>query len=296
MTEERDETMNRDRLAERFEEHRGRLRAIAYRMLGSPSDADDAVQEAWIRFSRSDTDAVDNLGAWLTTVVSRVCLNVLQARRSRPQPAADPDLPEPPADPVESDPEHEALLADSVGLAMLIVLDTLPPAERVAFVLHDVFAIPFDEIAPIVERSVPATRQLASRGRARVRRHETDAESDRRRQAAVVDAFLAAARGGDFDALLAILDPDVVLRADGPGAPRHLRGAPAVVSQARRYARLARFARPALVNGTAGVVVAPGGRPFAVIGITVAQGRIVEIDIFADPKRVRELDLTVLDG
>src|SRR5919108_5712453 len=184
-----------DWLAERFEQHRDRLRAIASRMLGSPADADDAVQEAWLRFSRTNTSDVDNLGGWLTTVVSRVCLNMLQARKSRPQPAADPDLPEPPADPVDSDPEYEALLADSVGLALLVVLDNLAPAERVAFVLHDVFAIPFDQIAPIVDRSTPATRQLASRARARVRHQEPGEQADRLRQARLVDAFLTAARG-----------------------------------------------------------------------------------------------------
>jgi RNA polymerase sigma-70 factor (ECF subfamily) len=287
---------NGDWQAERFEEHRGRLRAIAYRMLGSPSDADDAVQEAWIRFSRSDTGAVDNLGAWLTTVVSRVCLNMLQARRSRPQPPADPDLPEPPADSLESDPEHEALLADSVGLALLVVLDTLTPAERVAFVLHDVFGIPFDEIAPIVERSVPATRQLASRARARVRGRETTAEADRRRKTAVVDAFLAAARGGDFDALLAILDPDVVLRADDHavalGAASETRGAEPVAAWSRR----ARGARPALLAGAPAAAWLPGGSLRVVYDITTSGDRITAIDLIADPERLSELDLVVLEA
>ena len=287
---------NGDWLGERFEEHRGRLRAIAYRMLGSPSEADDAVQEAWLRFSRADTDGLDNLGAWLTTVVSRVCLNMLQARRSRPQPAFDPDLPEPAADPDESDPEREALLADSIGLAMLVVLDTLTPAERVAFVLHDVFAIPFDEIAPIVERSVPTTRQLASRARARVRGREADAESDRLRKAGLVDAFLAAAREGDFDALLAVLDPDVVLRADehavSLGAAAETRGAESVAAWSRR----ARGARPALLAGTPAAAWLPGGSLRVVYEFKTSGDRITAIDLIADPERLAELDLTVLEA
>ena len=287
-----------DMLADRFEANRSHLRAVAYRMLGSVSEADDAVQEAWLRLSRrSDPDELDNLRAWLTTVVSRVCLDMLRSRRSRREEPLETHMPEPIVSRADGmDPEQEALLADSVGLALLVVLESLTPAERLAFVLHDMFAVPFDEIATIVDRSPEAARQLASRARRRVRGTAPEPDVDLARQREVVDAFLTASRVGDFEALVALLDPDVVLRADGPGARRHLRGAPAVVSQARRYARLARFARPALVNGTAGVVVAPGGRPFAVMGITVAQGRIVEIDIFADPKRVRELDLTVLDG
>jgi RNA polymerase sigma factor (sigma-70 family) len=297
VSEKRDDTMNAaDWQAERFEEHRGRLRAIAYRMLGSPSDAGDAVQEAWLRFNRSDTSAVDNLGAWLTTVVSRVCLNMLEARRSRPQPAFDPDLPEPPAEPDESDPEHEALLADSVGLAMLVVLDTLAPAERVAFVLHDVFAIPFDEIAPIVERSVPATRQLASRARARVRRQERNGESDRIRQAELVDAFLGAARQGDFNALIAVLDPDVVLRADEHavelGAEAETRGAEPVAAWSRR----ARGARPALLAGAPAAAWLPDGSLRVVYEFTVRGGHIAAIELIADPERLAELDLTVLDA
>jgi RNA polymerase sigma factor (sigma-70 family) len=287
----------RDLLADRFEANRTHLRAVAYRMLGSVSEADDAVQEAWLRLSRqSDPDEVDNLRAWLTTVVARVCLDMLRSRRSRREESFDTHMPEPIISREDGmDPEHEALLADSVGLALLVVLETLTPAERLAFVLHDMFAVPFEEIATIVDRSPAAARQLASRARRRVRGTTPEPDVDLARQREVVDAFLAASREGDFEALVALLDPDVVLRADGPDAPRHLRGAPAVLGQARRYARLARFARPALVNGAAGVVVAPGGRPFAVMGITVAQGRIVEIDVFADPKRVRELDLTVLD-
>jgi RNA polymerase sigma factor (sigma-70 family) len=288
----------RDFLADRFEANRTHLRAVAYRMLGSVSEADDAVQEAWLRLSRrSDPDELDNLRAWLTTVVARVCLDMLRSRRSRREEPFDTHMPEPIVSREDGmDPEHEALLADSVGLALLVVLETLTPAERLAFVLHDMFAVPFEEIAPIVDRSPAAARQLASRARRRVRGTAPEPDVDLARQREVVDAFLAASRDGDFEALVALLDPDVVLRADGPDAPRHLRGAPAVLGQARRYAGLARFARPALVNGAAGVVVAPGGRPFAVMGITVAQGRIVEIDVFADPKRVRELDLTVLDG
>jgi RNA polymerase sigma factor (sigma-70 family) len=285
-----------DWLAERFEEHRGRLRAIAYRMLGSSSDADDAVQEAWLRFSRADTSDVHNLGSWLTTVVSRVCLNMLEARRSRPQPLAAPDLPEPPASEAESDPEHEALLADSVGLALLVVLDTLTPTERVAFVLHDVFAIPFDEIAPIVERSVPATRQLASRARARVRRHEGNGEADRLGQAALVDAFLAAARAGDFDALLAVLDPDVVLRADGRavalGAAPETRGAEPVAAWSRR----ARGARPALLAGAPAAAWLPGGSLRVVYDFTVSGDRITAIDLIADPERLTRLELVVLEA
>jgi RNA polymerase sigma factor (sigma-70 family) len=281
--------------AERFEEHRSRLRAIAYRILGSPSDADDAVQEAWLRFSRSDTSAVDNLGAWLNTVVSRVCLNMLQARSSRPQPPADPDLPEPLADPAESDPEYEALLADSVGLALLVVLDTLSPAERVAFVLHDIFAIPFDQIAPIVDRSTPAARQLASRARARVRQQGTIREADRRRQAALVDAFLAAARNGDFEALLAVLDPDVVLRADEHavelGAAGETRGAEPVATFMRR----ARGAKRAVVDGLAAAVWMPGGELRVVYDFTISGNRITAIDLIADPERFGELDLVVLE-
>jgi RNA polymerase sigma-70 factor (ECF subfamily) len=285
-------------LADRFEANRTHLRAVAYRMLGSVSEADDAVQEAWLRLSRrGDTEELQNLRAWLTTVVARISLDMLRSRRSRREEPLETHMPEPIVSREDGmDPEHEALLADSVGLALLVVLETLTPAERLSFVLHDMFAVPFDEIGPIVDRSPAAARQLASRARRRVRGTAPEPDVDLARQREVVDAFLAASRDGDFEALVALLDPDVVLRADGPDAPRHLRGAPAVLSQARRYARLARFARPALVNGAAGVVVAPGGRPFAVMGITVAQGRIVEIDIFADPKRVRELDLTVLDG
>ena len=284
-----------DWLAERFEEHRSRLRAIAYRILGTPNDADDAVQEAWLRFSRSDTSDVDNLGAWLNTVVSRVCLSMLQARRSRPQPPADPDLPEPLAEPAGSDPEYEALLADSVGLALLVVLDKLSPAERVAFVLHDIFAIPFDQIAPIVDRSTPATRQLASRARARVRQQDTTREADRLRQSALVDAFLAAARHGDFEALLAVLDPDVVLRADEQaaalGAAPETRGAEPVATWSRR----ARGAVRARLDGAPAAVWMPGGRLRVVYDFTTSGNKITAIDLIGDPERFSALDIVVLE-
>jgi RNA polymerase sigma factor (sigma-70 family) len=284
-----------DWLAERFEAHRTHLRGVAYRMLGSLSDADDAVQEAWIHLSRSDTSGVENLGGWLTTVVARVCLDMLRSRTSRREEPLGAHLPDPivrRADGV--DPEQDALLAEGVGLALLVVLQTLAPAERLAFVLHDMFAVPFDEIAPIVGRSPAATRQLASRARRRVRGAATVPDADLARQREVVDAFLAAARHGDFDALLAVLDQDVVLRADRgavpAGARREVRGAPAVAEQALTFSWLAQFARPALVNGAAGVVVAPRGRPFSVLGFTVTHGKIVEIDILADPARLRRLD------
>jgi RNA polymerase sigma factor (sigma-70 family) len=293
-----------DWLAERFEEHRTRLRAVAYRMLGSLSEADDAVQETWLRLSRSDTSAVENLGGWLTTVVARVSLNMLRSRKTRrEEPLDDPPGAHVP-DPIVSredanDPEHEALLADSVGLALLVVLETLAPAERLAFVLHDIFAVPFDEIAPIVGRTPTATRQLASRARRRVQGAAAVPDTDLTRQREVVDAFFAAARDGDFDALVAVLDSDVLLRSDGgvvrPGASVVLRGAAAVAEQALTFARLSPFVRPALVNGAAGVVVAPGGRPFSVMGFTVTGGKIVEIDAVSDPERLRQLDLAVLD-
>jgi RNA polymerase sigma-70 factor (ECF subfamily) len=289
----------RDWLAGRFEEHRTALRAVAYRMLGSLSEADDAVQEAWLRLGRSGAGGVENLGGWLRTVVARVCLDKLRSRRSRPEEPLGVRLPDPVLDrPGGVDPEHQALLADSVGLALLVVLDTLGPAERLAFVLHDLFAVPFEEIAPLLGRSEAAARQLASRARRRVRGAAPAPDADLGRQRAVVDAFLAAARDGDFDALVAVLDPDVVLRVDRGavprGASREVRGAQAVVEQARTFAPLVASARPALVNGAAGVVVAPRGRPVAVAGFTIAHGRIVEIDLLADPARLRNLDLTVL--
>jgi RNA polymerase sigma-70 factor (ECF subfamily) len=286
--------------ADEFEANRTHLRAVAYRMLGSVNEADDAVQESWLRLSRADAGDVDNMRAWLTTVVARVCLDMLRARKSRREEPLGPHVPEPIVSrEAGMDPEHEALLADSVGLALLVVLETLAPAERLAFVLHDMFAVPFDEIAPIVGRSPAAARQLASRARRRVQGATPAPDVDLARQREVVDAFLAAARGGDFDALLAVLDPDVVLRVDRgairPGGSREVRGAPAVAEQVRTFASLARFARPALVNGAAGFVVAPRGRPIAVAGFTVVRGRIAEIDLLADPDRLRALDLAVLD-
>jgi RNA polymerase sigma factor (sigma-70 family) len=296
-----------DLLAERFEGHRARLRGVAYRMLGSTGEADDAVQEAWLRLSRSGAGGIENLGGWLTTVVARVCLNMLTSRRSRREEPLEGPLGEPlrarVPDPIVgradgADPEHEALLADGVGLALLVVLETLTPAERLAFVLHDTFGMPFAEIAAIVGRSPTAARQLASRARRRVRGASPAAETDPARQREVVDAFLAASRGGDFEALLAVLDPNVVLRADygAAGASRLVRGARAVAGQALTYSRLAPFSRPALVNGAPGTVTAPRGVPRAVMGFTVAGGRIVEIDILADPERLSRLDLSAVLG
>jgi RNA polymerase sigma-70 factor (ECF subfamily) len=271
-------------------------------MLGSTSEADDAVQEAWIRLSRSNASEIDNLEAWLVTVVGRVALNMLRSRKTRREEPLDAHLlPDPIVDRADGiDPEHEALLADSVGLALLVVLETLSPAERLAFVLHDMFSVPFDEIAPIVGRSPTATRQLASRARRRVQGAAPSPDADLTRQREVVDAFLAASRAGDFDALLAVLDPDVVRRADigavRAGFSREVRGAQAVAEQALTFWRFARSARtqPALVNGAAGVVVARGGRPSAVMGFTVRHGKIVEIDILADPERLRQVDLALL--
>jgi RNA polymerase sigma-70 factor (ECF subfamily) len=285
-----------DFLAQQFEEHRAHLRAVAYKMLGSLSEADDAVQEGWLRLSRSDTSDVENLRGWLTTVVARVCLNVLRSRRTRCEEPLDVRVP----DPIVSrddgtQPEHEALLADSVGLALFVVLETLAPAERLAFVLHDMFGVPFDEIADLVDRSPAATRQLASRARRRVQGAAPAPDADLAAQRRVVDAFFAAARDGDFDALVAVLDPDVVSRGDGgPGASVIVRGAREVAARALTYARLSPFVRPALVNGAAGVVVAPDGEPFSVMGFTVVGGKIVEIDAITDPERLRELDLAVL--
>ena len=284
--------MDNAQLAEEFERHRAHLRAVAYRMLGSVSEAEDAVQEAWLRLSRSDTEAVANLGGWLTTVVSRVALDALRARRTRREDYVGSWLPEPLLDTDEStNPEHEALLADSVGLALLVVLDTLTPAERLAFVLHDMFGVSFDEIGPIVDRSPAAARQLASRARRRVRGAAPDPDPDLERQRKVVDAFLAAARAGDFEALVAVLDPDVVFRIDtggiAPPARRPVVGAEAVARQLlARGAPFAPLARPAIVNGAAGAVVAPHGKPIAVVGFTVSGGRIVEIDVIADPAKL----------
>jgi RNA polymerase sigma factor (sigma-70 family) len=290
-----------DWLAERFEANRAHLRAVAYRMLGSLSEADDAVQGAWLRLSRSGTSGVENLGGWLTTLVARECLDMLRARTSRREELLGVHLPDPVVSHADGvDPEQEALLAEGVGLALLVVLETLAPAERIAFVLHDTFAVPFEEIAAIVGRSPAAARQLASRARRRVRGAAAVPDADLARQRAVVDAFLAAARRGDFDALVAVLDPDVMVRADRGAAPTGVsmvvRGAAAVAEQALSFARRrARFAQPALVNGAAGVVVAPHGRLFAVMGFTVTGGKIVEIEVIADPARLRQLDLAVLD-
>jgi RNA polymerase sigma factor (sigma-70 family) len=284
-----------DRLAERFEGHRPHLRAVAYRMLGSASEADDAVQETWLRLDRADTSGVGNLGGWLTTVVARVCLDMLRARRSRREEPTGARLPDPVAgDRDGDDPEHEALLSEGVGLALLVVLDTLTPAERVAFVLHDLFAVPFDQIAAILGRSPAAAKMLASRARRRVEGAAVP-DTDRRRQRAVVEAFLAASRGGDFEALVALLHPEAVLRADhaavAAGADREVRGAPSV---ARSFSGRARFARPALVNGAPGAVWAPGGRPRVVFAFTIEDGKVVGIELLADPERLRRLDLAIL--
>jgi RNA polymerase sigma-70 factor (ECF subfamily) len=274
---------------EEFERNRQHLQSVAYRMLGSRSEAEDAVQEAWLRLSRSDTEAVENLAAWLTTVVARVSLDMLRTRRARREDYV--SLPEPIVT-IEDGPEDEAVLADSVGLALLVVLDTLTPAERLAFVLHDMFGMPFEEIAPIVDRSESATRQLASRARRRVRGATPRTDPDLREQRRVVDAFLAAARAGDFEALLKVLDPDVVFRADrGPRGVRvPVTGAKEVAHTIlARGSRFAPYARPAIVNGNAGVIVMPGERPIAVVSFSVAGGRIVEIDLVADPAKLRGL-------
>ncbi len=288
----------REWLAERFEEHRTHLRAVAYRMLGSVSEADDAVQEAWLRLSRSDAREIENMGGWLTTVVGRVCLNMLRSRRTRREDSLDVHVPEPIVSREDGvDPEHEALLADSVGLALLVVLETLTPAERLAFVMHDMFAVPFDEIAPIVDRSPEAARQLASRARRRVRAERTVPDADLETQREVIDAFLAAAREGDFDRLVAVLDPDVVLRQDfGPvGGSREMRGAAAVAGRALGYAQIGLDIRPALINGVAGAVAFRHGQPFSIGAVTVRNGKIAELDFLLDQERLRELDLTILD-
>ncbi|MFG2341853.1 RNA polymerase sigma factor SigJ [Streptomyces yangpuensis] len=290
--------------ARRFEEHRPHLRAVAYRMLGSLSEAEDAVQEAWLRLSRSDADAVENLGGWLTTVVGRVCLDMLRSRTARREdPLDDQDgrvrLPDPIVSGADGlDPEQEVLLADSVGIALMVVLETLAPAERLAFVLHDLFAVPFDEIAPVLGRSTAATRQLASRGRRRVQSAVPSPDPDRARLRAVADAFLAAARGGDFDALVSVLDPEVVARSDGGALRPSLvrRGAAEVASQAITFARLAEAARPALVNGLPGVVALAEGRALSVMAFTVRDGRIVALDILTDPERLARIDLSAVEA
>jgi RNA polymerase sigma-70 factor, ECF subfamily len=289
----------RDWLAQRFEEHRTHLRAVAYRMLGSLSDADDAVQEAWIRLSRTDANEVENLGAWLTTVVARVSLNTLRSRKVRSEEQLGVRMPEPIVDPADGvNPEHEALLGDAVGMALLVVLETLSPPERLAFVLHDIFAVPFEEIAPIVDRSPEATRQLASRARRRVRGEQAVPDADLETQRKVVEAFLAAAREGDFEALLEVLDPDVVIKADfGPsGESRVVRGARKVAGQALFYSQLGLDLKPALVNGAVGAVAFRDGEPYSVGGVTVRGGKIVELDFFADPERIRKLDLSLLES
>jgi RNA polymerase sigma factor (sigma-70 family) len=290
---------DQDWLAERFEANRSYLRGVAFRMLGSLTEADDAVQEAWIRLSRTDTSQVDNLRAWLTTVVARVCLNMLRSRKTRREASLSTHLPDPIVSPREGiDPEQEALLGDSVGLALLVVLDTLTPAERLAFVLHDVFAVPFDQIAPIVGRTPTAARQLASRARRRVQGAPVP-NVDLDDQWAVVDAFLAAARAGDFERLLTVLDPEVVLRSDGgmarPALTSLIRGARTVAEQAMGFRQLSATATRILVNGIpGGVAWAPDGSPFAILAMTVKGGRIVEIDVLADPDRLGQLDLTVV--
>jgi RNA polymerase sigma-70 factor (ECF subfamily) len=293
-------------LAGRFEEHRSHLRSVAYRMLGSLAEADDAVQEAWLRLSRSEANDIDNLGGWLTTVVARICLNMLRSRNlRREEPLDDGNGEAHVPDPIISrdgslDPEHTALMADSVGLALLVVLETLAPAERLAFVLHDMFGVSFDEIAEIIGRSSVATRQLASRARRRIQRTAPVPDADLAAQRQVVDAFFAAARDGDFEGLVAVLDPDIVLRSDGGAQRRNvtvvLRGAQTVASQASGFSRWAPFVRPAVVNGGAGAVVGrPGQPPFSVMAFTVRGGKIVEIDAVVDPERLSKLDLTILD-
>jgi RNA polymerase sigma factor (sigma-70 family) len=299
----------RDYLADRFEAHRTHLRAVAYRMLGSASEVDDAVQEAWLRLSRTDSTDIDNLGGWLTTVVARVCLDMLRSRQSRREEPFTPDAPEPVATGTRGsssglserseskDPEQEALLADSVGLALLVVLDRLAPAERLAFVLHDMFAVPFEEIAPIVGRSAEATRQLASRARRRVRGGATAPDPDLVRQREVVEAFLTALRAGDFEGLLAVLDPDLVVRTDltPSGTPAEVRGAALWAKGAVAYGHMARLVRPALVNGAIGVVMAPRGRLSRALTFTIANGKISKIEVIGDPARLGELDVSVVD-
>ena len=286
-------------LAERFEEQRPRLRAVAYRMLGSLSDADDALQEAGVRLTRSDTSEIYNLEGWLTTVVSRVALNMLRSRNTRrEEPLLGRQLPDPIVDRADSvDPEHEALLADSVGLALLVVLETLTPPERVAFVLHDMFSVQFDEIAPILDRTPEATRQLASRARRRVQSQRTEPDPDLGRQREVVNAFYTASRKGDFDALVALLDPDVVIRVDsGRGPVLELRGAETVAARARTFGRLDLVVYAAQVNGAAGAVAMRRGRPFSVAAFTVRDGKIVEIDFLSDTARLADLDLAVIEN
>jgi RNA polymerase sigma-70 factor (ECF subfamily) len=281
--------------AARFRAARPHLGAVAYRMLGSVADAEDAVQEAWLRLTEVDGRQVTNLDAWLTTVVARICLNTLRSRRARPVEELVPHVPDPVVDGVgDVDPEHQAMLADAVGMALFVILDTLAPAERLAFVLHDVFAVPFDEIASIVERSPEATRKLASRARHRIAQAAPSPDTDLVAQHAVVDAFFAAGRAGDFDRLVAVLDPDVSLRGDfgpGPAGQRSARGASAVAGLARSYAAAEREVRPAVVNGAAGAVIFVDGRATAIMGFVVRAGRVAAIDVLADPERVARIDL-----
>lgn len=287
-----------EQLAEQFEAHRGHLRAVAYRMLGSASEADDAVQESWIRLGRTDVDEVENLRAWLTTVVARVCMDMLRTRTSRREDPLDTHVPDPIIARIDEGPESDAMLADSVGLALLVVLEKLEPAERLAFVLHDVFGMTFEEIAPVVDRSAVATRQLASRARRRVQGQAPASDADLRTQRRVIDAFLAAVQRGDFEALVNVLDPEIVLRADGgaKGISRLVRGAEAVASQARSFSRLALSAQIVLVNGNVGVVSRyPDGRLLSVAGFTIAGGKVVEMDILADPDRLSRLDLSAVE-
>jgi RNA polymerase sigma-70 factor, ECF subfamily len=287
-----------ERLADEFEQHRGHLRAVAYRMLGSVTEADDAVQESWIRLGRTDVSGVENLRAWLTTVVARVCLDMLRTRTARREDSLDTHVPDPVITRADGDPESDAMLVDSVGLALLVVLETLDPAERLAFVLHDVFGMTFDEIAPIVDRSAVAARQLASRARRRVQGRAPVPDADRRNQRRVVDAFLAAAERGDFEALLAVLDPAIVLRADGgaiKGMSRFVRGAQAVASQAATFSQIGLSLQVVLVNGNIGLMCRlRDGRLFSVIGFTIAGGKILEMDILADPERLSRLDLSAV--
>ena len=290
-----------DWLAQQFEANRRRLRAVAYRMLGSVSEAEDAVQEAWLRLSRSELSEIENLSGWLTTVVARVSLNMLRSRAVRREQPLSPHLPDPIIDPVDGvDPEHEALLADSVGLAMLVVLETLTPPERLAFVLHDMFAVPFEDIATLLDRSPQAARQLASRGRRRVRAQPTTPDVDVRGQRQVVNAFLAAARNGDFDALVATLDPDIVLRADGgaalASASAEVHGALNVARRAMMWSRVDLTMHPALVNGAAGMVITRNGVVFSIASVIVRNGKIAELDFLADPERLARLDVTILDS
>jgi RNA polymerase sigma-70 factor, ECF subfamily len=287
-------------LADRFEQHRSHLRAVAYRMLGSVTEADDAVQESWIRLGRTDVSDVENLRAWLTTVVARVCLDMLRTRASRREDSLDTHVPDPVITRADRDPESDAMRADSVGLALLVVLETLEPPERLAFVLHDVFGMSFDEIAPIVDRSAVAARQLASRARRRVQGQAPTSDVDLRNQRRVVDAFLAAAQKGDFEGLVAVLDPDIVLRADGgalKGMSRLVRGAQAVLAQAATFSKIGLSNQVVLVNGNIGLVChLPDGRLFSVIAFTIANGKVVEMDILADPERLGRLDLSAIEG